>query len=416
MVESAYWTPDVDGERRANILNNLVRLIPTAPTGELRSRFACSLAVLMLGLYRGSVHFKPSSSYKYTELEAGRARKPPLRLVEYYLKNPNNVVRDERALFLFALTSLMQHYEHCDFDDQGQASMKIVAEQLSTLDNLGKPRPITLPKETGLKFDIRRFFVETLVRFLKQARTPIRSQTTDKIFVSLLKSVKNKRQIWIDHGSLIILPIIQILAHTDSIELKSECLRTIIANWELGPSLLYSRILFSYDVPYKLVKLINDARVQNSEQQPVKVLRSIMPGFFENLAKQVETKNQPNLTTNHADREMLASFLEELLRHNLLETFVREALGLAIDIKPRTNPTQNDQAAKIGRRLGLSRPVSLYDETCEYLEGALAEPSGVPKVNGLLLRELFELRSRSIVYKSLLKTNTHRCLLHTSRD
>lgn len=407
MAESVYWAPDVDSEHRANILNHLVALIPTAPTRELRSKLACALAVLLIGLNRGPINHQAPPTNHHGDLEAaGGTHNRASLLVQYYRQHPDNFVWDEQALLLFALTGLMEHYEHCEFDDQNQASMKIVAEQISTLDNLKKPRPVTLPMNTGIDSDIRVYFVETLVLYFKQARTPFRSRATDDIFVALLQSVKNKRQVWIDHSSLIIIPIIQILAHTDSVELTAESLSAILAHWDEGPSLLYSRMLFSYEVPRKLVRMIKDGQLRSSEQpQPIRMLRLIVPVFFGKLAEQVETE----LTSD--DNNMLVSFLEGILRDNLLETLVRDILNL--EVNSQTGRTQDEQAARETTTSRLSQFVTLYDETYEYLEdrakptegGEGAKEVKAPQGNELLLAKLFKLRMEKITSQQLQTPN-----------
>lgn len=313
LIESSHWAPDISNQHRAELFLQLVKLIPTAPY-ELRSRLACALAGLTLGLNRGTTRLRTPQIPDQVDLEEGVSYDLARLLTGYYTKSANHMARDEQPLLLLALTGLMEHYENCDFDDKSRESTKLVAEQLSTLDILDKPQPVTLPKETLLHFDLREYFVEVLAHWLRRAHT---SSTIDETVVHLLKAVKKKRYFWVGHGSLLALPILQILARTENPELQNLCLSASIHHLEFGPSVSYIHMLFTFDIPYKLVQSIKNPT------QPGLVLRASATLAFQLIAERIEDSEPSQQSTRTSIENASSALLQRILRDDLLETFVR---------------------------------------------------------------------------------------------
>lgn len=204
--------------------------------------------------------------------------------------------------------------------------------------------------------------------YFKHAQTSSRSQAADETYLLLLRAIKNKRQVWADHASRIILPIIQILAHTDNVKLQSECLNAIVTNWGSRLSLVHTRMLLSYEIPQKLLQLLHNLASHTYEQLNA-ILRSDIPIIFGNLVGHVRGNELTSKDTN-----MLASFLDATLRDNLLSTLVRDILKL--EVSPRTSSLQGQESVHKVWSPRFSRTVTLYDETCDYLNRISSPGSG----------------------------------------
>lgn len=337
LVESAYWTPLIKGADRAQLLHHLVELLDTAPH-ELRPQLACSLAVLTLCLNHGTTQFQPHQGPDSDDidLETASPRNLGREVTRYYLVNKDRFVADEQPLLLLALTGLMEHYKHNPFDDEGQESMKLVAQQLATLDVLGKPQQVVMPKELATR-DIREYFAEVLALYLRQAQTSPDIQSTDETLVRLLTAIKHKLHFLVNNNSLLALPILQILSRTNNNELKRLCLSTIASIYnhssELGPSLLHIQKLFSINIPYKLVQLAKEGPEVGS------ALHSNISSVFQFIAKHMQHSTPgPQRMRNDAQtiydniQESSSDLLKRIIMDDLLQAFIQHVLSSHVGV------------------------------------------------------------------------------------
>ncbi|KAJ1302796.1 hypothetical protein OPQ81_003103 [Rhizoctonia solani] len=346
--ELSYWAPNVVGEYRSKMLSHLISLIPSSPTPEIRSQLACSLAVLTLGLNHGATYPMAISISSTTpeatwiEYYANLAE----IMMEYYVGRQKELLRDGQSLLLFALTGLMEYYEYCDFDTETYTNMKNIAKQFQVLDNLGKQQPITITasKNTTITINSRAYFVNALVIYLKQARTPSHIQDLDEVFAHLLKSINRKRQVWelIEYGPQIIPLVVQILAETPNMELQTQCLSTIVSYWDSGPTLLYSRMLLFYQVLPRLVQIIKDLN-----QAPSPILRPMISLVFRKFEEQAR-----NFT--HTDNDLLVSCMGRMLEFDLLGIFIAHALNLSASLVFDTTPDNSPEESGSGTKSSLT--------------------------------------------------------------
>lgn len=321
ITESSYWAPDIDNGDRGRILHNLIAAFPSAPS-EQRPWLACLLVILTLGLNRGATHLRLPPISENTDIEAGTIRDPASLILKHYITHPNEFREHEQQLSLLALTGLLEHFEHCNFDDQSQENVKSIAQQLSSLNILGKSQSVTLPEQTLLNFDIRVYLAEVLALYIRQAQASPQLGNAEVILTHLLGAVHNKRGFWVDHGSLLSLPILQTLSQTKSTALQILCLSASIHNLEIGSSFPYVKMFFAFDIPYKLVVLANLATTKP-------VLRLNASLAFQFVAEQMQnaTSTQQQSPIYIEVRAAALDLLHRVLSDNLLETFIRHILN-----------------------------------------------------------------------------------------
>ncbi|KDN49165.1 hypothetical protein RSAG8_02518, partial [Rhizoctonia solani AG-8 WAC10335] len=148
--ELSYWAPTISTTNRKETLQHLVKLIPKTPP-ELQPQFACTLSVLVLKLNHSTSYLVPPSSNsrgRVPEEENGHGA--AVQLMSYYANKPEQLAEDGQPLLLFALTGLMEYYEHCDFDQEAHDSMKQIAQRFQELDGLGKLQSLNIPVQITL--------------------------------------------------------------------------------------------------------------------------------------------------------------------------------------------------------------------------------------------------------------------------
>ncbi|CUA72907.1 Mediator of RNA polymerase II transcription subunit 23 [Rhizoctonia solani] len=370
--EITYWTPNVSNDCRKGVLSHLINLIPIAPPSE-QPQLACALAVLTLNLNHGTSYPLVSDDGNALSGISGRDEsgdKLAKLLMSYYASGLGNLIADEHPLLLFALTGLMDYYEHCDFNDEVHRNMKKIAKRLQGFDSLGKLRSVKIPVSIdGVTFktiliDLRTYFIDTLLSYLRLPRTPQYTLDIDRILACLLKSINPKRQSWDleEYGPQIVPLVTQILIQTEEFDLQIECINTIISYWDSGPSLLYSRMQLSCVVPPKLLEILDD--------NPPAVRSTLEPKISFILQKMGE---QAKHFTPTNDNETLATCMDIIMREDLFKALVK-----CVHVPEQTefNPQISNESE--------SNSISLLQSVREYLQDRNAE-------NGeLLLKKMIE--------------------------
>ncbi|KAG8712342.1 hypothetical protein FRC11_000414, partial [Ceratobasidium sp. 423] len=318
--EISHWAPNVSSDHRRGTLEHLIDLIPTAPASE-QPQLACALSVLALNLNNGASYLllpNTNSQPAVSNHEIGCGHKLAESLLDCYTSEPEDLARDGQSLLLFALTGLMEYYEHCDFDEEALQNTKKIAEMFQVLAGLGKLQPIKLPvagTSKGAKIvpvDPRAYFINVLLHYLKLPRTPRYSRHVDEVLTNLLKSINPRRQSWEleEYGPQIVPLVTQLLIQTTDIELQTQCLSTVLSYWDSGPSLLYSRMQLFYEVPSKLLRIIKD----KGQGLPSATIPKISL-VFRKMGEQAK-----HFTSS--DSERLTSCMDSIMRGDLLEILV----------------------------------------------------------------------------------------------
>ncbi|KEP47207.1 putative transmembrane protein, partial [Rhizoctonia solani 123E] len=386
--EISYWDPTISTRNKKETLKYLINLIPEVPS-ELQPQLACMLAVLALNLNHGASYLAFPGSYNLPGIsDMEPSDKAAETVMNYYAGKAERLTTDGLSLLLFALTGLMEYYEHCDFDDEAYQNMKKIAIQFQALDSLGKQYliPITLSTGSGTEtksIDPRDYFVNTLLLYLKLPRTPQHSRHMDEVFSHLLKCINPKRQSreLVNYGSQIIPVVTQILIQTADIDLKTECLKTMISYWDSGPSLLYVRILLFYEVPTKLVQLIadqvNDPDKSQSENQSEGkgkcVARSSLSDniFLPAVSEIFRRMGEQVQHFNDSDNERLASCMRSIIYVDLLWVFL-DSLHMH-DKLPAIHTQRNESGSSYNE----SNPNTIMLRGIRsYMEGASHQLSG----------------------------------------
>ncbi|CAE6466996.1 unnamed protein product, partial [Rhizoctonia solani] len=320
--EITYWAPNVSNSFQKDTLRHLINLILDAPPVE-QPQLACALAVLALNLNH-STSYPLLPDYPNSQpgvlRENGSGNKFSKLLMSYYVSGPGDLGEDGHSLLLFALTGLMEYYEHCDFNNEAYENMKKIAERFQGFDILGKLQFVNIPvAATGTNFriksiDLRAYFVDTLLLYLKLPRTPQHSQDIDGVLTRLLKSINPKRQSWEleEYGPQIVPLATQMLIQTKDIHLQIECLNTVISYWDSGPSLLYSRMQLFYEVPLKLLQVIKNI----TDLQPYPTLAPTISFIFQKIGEQTRHFNTPK------DKQRLALCMDNVMSSDLLEILI----------------------------------------------------------------------------------------------
>ncbi|KAF8597523.1 hypothetical protein BDV93DRAFT_370655 [Ceratobasidium sp. AG-I] len=187
--------------------------------------------------------------------------------------------------------------------------MGIIADRLVSLSILDASEPMRLgPSLLPATFDIRTYTVDVLCQHFRIPRLRSEHQLQEPIRAKLLESIAQKSQLWIDHGGQLALPVVQMFKTAESHELQKQCLIAMGEHWLAGPSLLHWQILFSYNIPHKLVHIVKTDHE----------LRSRAISNFEQLTLELGG-NQPGVDEPALS---LAGVLRRLIQNDLFDTLV----------------------------------------------------------------------------------------------
>lgn len=273
----------------------------------------------------------------------------------------------------------MEHYEHCDFDDENHESTRIVAKQLSDLDFLDKRQPVTLPGQALFNFDLREYLVEVVSLWLQRAYNAPHSPAIDGIVMHLLETINNKSYIWANHGSQLVLPILRILSRTKHIDLQVLCLRSCICHLELKPSLSDVRMLFSFDIPYKLVKITKNMPKLRAD------LRDNTLIAFRLIAERMKNDKATQHSMRTAIEKASLEFLQRILQEDLLRPFIPYTFS------PEAAAVTSDFWGEI-TLAAVQKPTlaeAKLDETYRYLKSLSKRSSQTPSTYEDVLIRLF---------------------------
>ncbi|KAG8712623.1 hypothetical protein FRC11_014664 [Ceratobasidium sp. 423] len=379
--EISYWAPNVSSKYRKDILRYLINLIPTIPPSE-QPQLACALVVLALNLNHGASCLLLQdylNSRPGVLREEGPCNKIAEKLIAHYAGAPIELVKDEQALLLLALTGLMEYYEHCDFDDEAHENMKKIAERFQSFDTIGKLQSIKIPVtgDKDLTIDLRGYFINTLLIYLKMPRTPQHCQNTDEVLTHLLKAINPKRQSYEleEYGPQIVPLVTQMLVQTADIELQTQCLSTIVSYWDSGP-LLYSRMQLFYQVPLKLLQIVKE---KGRELPSNNILKPNISLVFQKMVEQAN-----NFTPS--DNRRLALCTDSVVRNDLLEILI----GIVHVRDKIVSPRQQDGSSELESGLVVETPL------LKRVRGYLKDKGPAPeRENGeLLLKKMVETHSK----------------------
>ncbi|KAF8597526.1 hypothetical protein BDV93DRAFT_562245 [Ceratobasidium sp. AG-I] len=302
-IECTHWVPNIDTARRQSILSGLITFVHTT-TPQLRPKIACTLAVLALAI---------TGQYRRPRLSSSGEPNDAEMLSEFYLKNPSDCDRDADSLMLLGLAGIMDHYAHCVLDSTSLEDMKAISIELGRLSVLGKAHLINPDNLILQGVDIRAYIVDVLVLHFQKSQVSENHADYDQLSTALLKSVNDKPFIWINHGAQLGLPIVQMLARSKHIGLQEQCLIAVINHGQLmGPLVSSMEMLLSYEVPDKLIRLVQDKQTSTS------ILLPFIRTIFEHIAEHL---SQNTLLEEHdlLDHIIEAGFFETVFRRILYQ-------------------------------------------------------------------------------------------------
>lgn len=314
-VEVSYWRRDLDKKDRKEVMEPLIKLLQIHPLPKpLYTGISLALAVLAMTI-NDYPHPSMQIPPEYRTMNAAEQRSRRARdLASHYSRDIGLQDRDADTLLLFGLSGLADSYEALGLDiEKDIHAMGIIADRLVDLSKLDGSEPIHLdPSFLPATFDIRTYTVDVLCQRFRIPRLRSEHQLPEPIRAKLLESIAQKSHLWSDHGGQLALPIVQMLKTAETHELQKQCLIALGEHWLAGPSLLHWQILFSYNIPYKLVSIV----------QTDPELRSRARSNFEQLTlelgKDQSGLNEPALS--------LTGVLRRLIQKDLFDTLVSSIL------------------------------------------------------------------------------------------
>lgn len=153
------------------------------------------------------------------------------------------------------------------------------------------------------------------------------------------------------------------------------CLSACIQHLELGPSLPYIKLLFTFEIPHKLVVLVNSLTTQNPQ------LRLNATLAFEFIAEHMQsaTPGQRQSPMYGKVTKAAGDLLQYILQHDLLETFIRHILNP--DSIPRKREFWEEKTLELIRSLDSSTEEMKLERTLLYLTRLLLPSQGTQQAD-----------------------------------
>ncbi|KAG8763331.1 hypothetical protein FRC11_004672 [Ceratobasidium sp. 423] len=362
LVESAHWTPKFQGNQGVKLLHRLVVLIsdpdPNIPD-KFRANLICSLAMLMLSFNQGHTRLRLPLNPGQSDIETCIPYDHAHSIVDYYIQNPGKILGDEPLLLLLALAGLMEYYEHRIFDESSRDNIARIAPLLLTLDIFSRFQSATLPATIWSNVDLREYFIEVLASYFQHAPndpstttidnsgTKTLTSPTDKFdnprkhegaappdspqvhaTIPLLQALVSNTTFWKDPACVHALraPILHVLSRSDDPSVRTVCLKAITSNLERTHSISYVNMLFAFDIPYKLVKLMSTQEITQLRTPTSYRNTAIIFGLLSE-----DARGPPEGQSLMVEHDRSLGFIRQILSDGLLEAFVRHILSRSLD-------------------------------------------------------------------------------------
>ncbi|CAE6509259.1 unnamed protein product, partial [Rhizoctonia solani] len=285
-------------------------------------------------------------------------------IVDYYIQNPGKILGDEPLLLLLALAGLMEYYEHRIFDESSKDNIAKIAPLLLNLDIFSRFQTVTLPATIWLNVDLREYFVEVLANYFQHApddpsmnaikasgkispKSPTEGLESNKkeeatsppqkedvappqlhAIIPLLQALVSNTKFWKDPACVHALraPILHVLSRSDDPSVRAVCLKATTSNLERTHSISYVNMLFAFDIPYKLVKLMSAQEITQLRTPTSYRNTAVIFGLLSEDAR--GSQEERPLQIEH-DRSLC--FIRQILSDGLLEAFVRHILARPLD-------------------------------------------------------------------------------------
>ncbi|CAE7107862.1 unnamed protein product [Rhizoctonia solani] len=295
--------------------------------------------------------------------------------------NRGYLERYSEELMLFGLAGLLDSFAEVQLGEAGATHpiAQLVAAQLIRIP-ITQSQTTTLPWVLPSTFDLRLYTVDVITRIVSPS--PLgdqRTQLCDEDKAALLQYL-SERSIWAEFGHQIIMPMIKLLNCANT-KLQTQCLvalreyclgiSTFDDESESYPNPIDWRFIFSFDIPYQLVKIVEGASNNELESRAVDALDSIVQII-------------PN-----ADEEairIIRNMLKRLILDGLFETFAIKIVCKAGDSSfgfLRKQMVALPEILKIGNQADV--------QIFQYLQDFCRSHN---KESGFLALLLFELRSK----------------------
>ncbi|KAG9123966.1 hypothetical protein FRC07_013341 [Ceratobasidium sp. 392] len=294
-IEISYWKQDLSKSERRQLLLPLVELLHQDRwADQIQKGLPLMLAVLAISvndypdLYTDDEYrqwrcvYEPYSDLARTHFEAaekhnhGPSHYQPGLLVQHDAANragwrawraqqaariytiyPQLLKDHAEKLSLVGLTGLLGSLGALGLEDKSTDITITIARQLGKISILNKSQSIDLPLVLPFTFDIRAYAIDRIIQTLRPSR--YRDQTTtlqDQAKRSLLAALAEKPRLWIDFGTQLALPVIELLHTTDNPPLQDQCLIAMGEYVLTSPSTREWELFSSYAIPDKLVSIV----------------------------------------------------------------------------------------------------------------------------------------------------------------
>lgn len=303
-IELSYWRWDLSREERVEVLGPLIRLLDSGLLeGPVRLGISTTLAVLAM-LVNDHQEF-PNNEIQLEELGDIAAEWEDKYQSQHEKPNQNRVIGNEQkraqrsrraqwtayifaskpeylrqhsdALLVFGLAGLLDSFTELGLANSENATRisSIVAAQLQKMPVINQSRPITLPGILPATCDVRVYLMDAVTRALdpspREGGLDPRPAAAKKI---LLQCLSEKQHVWLDFGSQLLMPVVQLLHSDGNLELQGQCLAALdeycLTNSTSGyedevnvDSHYYHnpvdwQFFFSLAVPHRLIKIASE--------------------------------------------------------------------------------------------------------------------------------------------------------------
>lgn len=230
------------------------------------------------------------------------------------------------ALLVFGLAGLLDLAAEPGLSDSTFATRitKIVAAQLEKTYAVNQLGPITLPCILPGTYDIRIYLADVITRALDLSPFEDRLDPPPvHAKAALLRCLSEKKNLWFDFGSQLLIPVVQLLHDNNDVHLQALCLAALdeycLTNSVVGQettlrSSIYHnpidwQFFFAFDIPHKLVSIAHE----NAG------LRSRAISSFYSLMLVIPTEDQDSEAARH-----VSNAVKRIISDGLLEAFTTE--------------------------------------------------------------------------------------------
>ncbi|CAE6477319.1 unnamed protein product [Rhizoctonia solani] len=360
-VEISHWRWDLTREESAKVLRELVDLfgsdlLSQNREGPTRGGLSAAIAVLaiMVNDYSDPESFcKPvqfgsrateydsdiaslyqlsQDAYNQVQSTKNQSQKARRRLwraqwmASICMADSKYVQKHSDAMLLLGIAGLLESFMVLGLRTSAPHIARMAFDRLAGLPAMTQSRPMTLPFVLPPTFDIKSYAVDIITRIIYTPTAQLNPFDTEDRAL-LLQCLSKNKQLWIDFGSQLLLPVLGLFSTTEEHHLQSQCLDALDEYWHTNPTPIATqagrfpascnftqhwKMFFDYNIPHKLVRLVSEGgQVRPKAISSFRALTQTIP--TKPVADELESREASDEAKNYLISVLAALALDGLL-------------------------------------------------------------------------------------------------------